>query len=567
LIALKFPATDRYAEAGSVTELLKEARAAAALHHPNIVTVYEVGEFKAHPFIAMSYVAGPTLSRLMTQKKIPVDMIVDLGIQIAGGLVAAHEKGIVHRDLKPGNIILDQTHSPCILDFGLSVSPHAATSDTDDTVTIGDGRAVMAGTLSYMAPEQLTNGKITPLVDVFALGIILYELVYGIHPFKGNSVEDLYRNLLQEAPPEFLDTKDSVPYDLVRIIRRCLQKDPEYRFQTAKDVRNELLELQRQMIKGDVLRWDGQASGGERSLLSQERFSLSADLVRQLQVQSPKMIGDHIVYLDNGVISDTLVIYLHAWGLDYRQSADFLSELPVRGVTPTLYGFGQHTKHRPPLTLNDHSTLLRALFKRLDEVISPKYVILSGHSSGADQVMHIATSNQHPGLEIAGLLLFGCNLHLGSCFMSARFANLKHSSPEELLSEIKQIGSNTRSLSEWVKFHEYMVMVFSKFGDNADALRALGADIVKPFRENDWRQFATWYRNVMTRYQHVRFVVDLDDSEILDKILEYHLKENVLGDDFKEGTIVRENVPHIELHRSDILLKHTIELIDEIKAG
>jgi serine/threonine protein kinase len=567
LIALKIPSPDKCDGRDNVAHMLKEARAAASLDHPNIVTVHEVGNYKGHPYIAMSYIDGPTLSELMKKQKMPIDMIVNLGVQLASGLTAAHEQGIIHRDLKPGNIMLDQSHNPRILDFGLSVAPYRASIDKDDTVTISAGQNAFVGTLTYMAPEQLTGGEITPLVDLFAFGVIMFELIYGIHPFKGESTQELCRNLLSDTSVNFPDSSEEHPYDLVRIVRRCLQKNPEHRFQTARDIRNELLELQRQLLQGDVFYENKQPGSNRQSFLSKEKFHISADLVRELQVQSAKMIGDHLEYLDNGVMSNTLVIYIHAWGLDYRQATDFLSALPYRGIAPTLYGFGQYARHRPPLTLNDHSILLRALFRRLNETIEPRYVVLSGFSSGADQIMHIATSDQDPGIEISGLLPFGCNVHLGSCFISAKFADLKQSNAEGLCNEIKQLGNNAQSLGEWLKFHEYMVTIFSKFGKNADALRALGTDIVKPFREKDWKQFAIWYREVNARYRHFRFVVDSDDNEIMDKILEFHLKENVLGDGFRESTIVREEVPHVELANSDILLRRTKEIIADIEGG
>lgn len=567
-VALKFPSTEFYEGIDSQEWLLSEAQAAAALHYPNVVTIYEVGIFEERPFLAMAYIEGPTLKELTKKRQIPVEMAVRFGIQISNGLAGAHEHGITHRDLKPGNIIVDKSHNLHILDFGLAVTHSVSCdNDPDKTVTKLASTGIAAGTLNYMAPEQLTGGKIGPLVDIFALGIILYELIYGDHPFKGSSSTELLRNILRDTPPQFSDKRDDVPYDLIRIVRRCLQKDPEYRFQTAKDVRNELVDLQELVIKGNDSTDSYLAASVKRSLLREERFVLTTDFVRQLEFQSPKMIGDHIVYLDNGIVSDTLVMYLHAWGLDHRHCADFLKALPYRGIAPTLYGFGQHAKHRFPLSLNDHSKLFRHLFSELRERINPKQVILTGFSSGADHAMHISTSDIHPGLDITGLLLFGCNTNLGSCFISTKFAELKHSNAEELLGEMKRIGNNARSLSEWLKFHEYMVTVFSKFGTNADPLRTFGSDLVKPFKENDWKQFAYWYRAATKKFPHVRFVIDSDDFEIMDKILGYHLRENVLGDEFKEDTVVRESVPHVELAHPEILLKHTLEFIRQIEAG
>lgn len=565
-IALKFPSTEIYSGKESQERLIGEAQASAALHHSNIVTIHEVGQFEGRPFLAMSYIKGPTLKELMKKQRIPVEMIVNFGIQISSALTAAHEIGITHRDLKPSNIVVDESQNIQVLDFGLAVSHEMPyKKDKDKTTTTPVTSSLTAGTLNYMAPEQLTDNVTSPRIDIFALGIILYEMTFGDHPFRGESSAELVGNILADALPQFPETPNLLPYDLLRVIRRCLQKDPEFRFQTAQDVRNELLDLQKQIIKEELVFGTNHSSSDAHSYLSEQRFSITADLVRQLEFQSPKMIGDHIDYLDNGILSDTLIIYLHAWGLDHRQCIDFLKALPFRGIAPTLYGFGQHSEHRFPLTLKDHSKLLRALFSELNDRINPKRVILAGHSSGADQVMHISTSDTYPGLDLTGLLLFGCNTSLGSCFLSEKFANLKHSNAEGLLGEIKKIGNNTQSLSEWLKFHEYMVTVFSKFGSNADPLRAFGADLVRPFKENDWKQFASWYRTATNKYSKVRFVVDSDDFETMDEILGHHLKDNVLGDKFEEDTIARENVPHVELANADILLRHTLDFIAQLE--
>jgi len=516
----------------------------------------------------MAYIEGPTLKELKEKRQIPVDSIIKFGIQISNGLISAHEAGITHRDLKPGNVILDKSNNLHILDFGLALKLHITEDDDiENTITNLGSKDMMAGTLNCMAPEQLTGENVGPSVDIFALGIILYELIYDNHPFKGSTSTESLRNILRDTPPQFPEEKKNIPHDLIRIVRRCLQKDTDYRFQTAKDVRNELVDLQ-EMIVSNIDSSEPYITNIEKQeFLKEGKFVLTTDSVRQLEFQSPKMIGDHIEYLDNGVMSDTLVIYLHAWGLDHRHCADFIKALPCRGIAPTLYGFGQYAKNRLPLSLDDHSILFRNLFTELNKNINPKQVILTGFSSGADHATRISISETYSGLDITGLLLFGCNTNLGSCFISSKFAELKHSSAEELLGEMKRIGSNAKSLGEWLKFHEYMVTVFSKFGANADPLRTFGSDLVKPFRENDWRQFATWYQSAMEKFQHVRFVIDSDDFETMDKILGYHLKENVLGDKFREDTIIRENVPHVELAHPEILLKHTLEFISQIEAG
>lgn len=380
-VALKFPLSENSEGKESQKRLLSEAQAAAALEHPNVVTIYEVGIIEDRPFLAMAYIEGQTLKELKEKRRTPIEMIVKFGIQISNGLAIAHEHGITHRDLKPSNMIVDNSHNLHILDFGLAVSHNASSeNDIDKTVTHLGSMNAIAGTLNYMAPEQLTGGTIGPLVDLFALGVILYELIYNEHPFKGVSSTDLVKNILRDTLPKFPDLKNDVPYDLIRIVRRCLQKDPEYRFQTAKDIRNELIDLQELMSKEKNPTDSTLTSLARQTFLKEEKFILTTDAVRQLSFQSPKMIGDNITYLDNGVVSDTLVVYLHAWGLDHRHCADFLSALPYRGIAPTLYGFTQYAKHRFPLSLNDHSKLLRNLFGELRESVNPKRVILTGFS-------------------------------------------------------------------------------------------------------------------------------------------------------------------------------------------
>ena len=314
-VALKFPLSENSEGKESQKRLLSEAQAAAALEHPNVVTIYEVGIIEDRPFLAMAYIEGQTLKELKEKRRTPIEMIVKFGIQISNGLAIAHEHGITHRDLKPSNMIVDNSHNLHILDFGLAVSHNASSeNDIDKTVTHLGSMNAIAGTLNYMAPEQLTGGTIGPLVDLFALGVILYELIYNEHPFKGVSSTDLVKNILRDTLPKFPDLKNDVPYDLIRIVRRCLQKDPEYRFQTAKDIRNELIDLQELMSKEKNPTDSTLTSLARQTFLKEEKFILTTDAVRQLSFQSPKMIGDNITYLDNGVVSDTLVVYLHAWG-------------------------------------------------------------------------------------------------------------------------------------------------------------------------------------------------------------------------------------------------------------
>lgn len=566
-VALKFLSYDLSREPASRDRFLREAQAAARLAHPNIVSVYGTGEYKGLPYCAMAFIEGWTLAQIKHRELVTISRVIEYGIQIADAVAAAHENGVTHRDLKPSNIIISSGGTVHVVDFGLALIAETEPDDDEETtVTKLTDRGALAGTIPYMAPEQLRGETAGTPVDIFALGVILHELTCGTHPFAKSSPAETAARILRDEPANVLDRRPDAPYDLARIIHRCLRKDPQRRFQSARDIRNELLDLQESSAGDTADINDLSRTEPLRRRLEEKEFILTAEMVRKLDVKSPKMIGDRLVYLDNGVNSEVLIIFLHAWGLDHRYTVDFLASLPYRGIAPTLYGFDRRSPNRLPLTLEDQSVLMREFFSETNNRIQPRYVVLSGFSSGADHALHLVTSDSDLCIPVTGLLSFGCNVSLDSCFISSRFAELKQSNPRELLEEIKKIGNSTRSMNEWLKFHEYMVDVFSKFGDNADPLRSFGKGIVEPFRKHDWKQFAHWYRTAMEKIPHVRFVIDSDDFDKIDEILARHLESNVLGDRFREDTIVRENVSHIELADVETVLKHTMELVSQIRS-
>jgi serine/threonine protein kinase len=563
-VALKFLSPAYSQEHEHRERFLREARAAARLSHPNIVSVHGVGEYNDLPYCAMAFIEGRTLIQpgggvLLFGK------IIDYGIQIADGIAAAHEKGITHRDLKPANILIDRNDTINIVDFGLAVfSEPENRDDTETTLTRLTTDSAFAGTIGYMAPEQLQGGESGPHVDIFALGVVLYELTCGVHPFAGASPAETAARILRDEPAAITEHRSDAPYDLMRIIGRCMRKDKSRRFQTARDIRNELLDLKESALIGSVDQNPASTNGENDRLPQEKRFVLTAEAVRKLKTKSPRMVGDRMLYLDNEVSSDMLVVYLHPWGVSHRHTEEFLAKLPYRSIAPTLYGFDHSSPNRLPLTLEDHSSLMRELFSQIHASIKPKYTMLTGFSSGADHALHMVTSETGPGIPVDVLLSFGCNTSFDSCFLSSKFSDLEGSIQEGLLDDIKKIGGSTETISEWLKFHEYMVDIFSKFGENADPLRIFGKSIVEPFEKNDWRQFASWYRSVMERIPHVRFVIDSDDMDKIDEILERHLDSNVLGDNFREDTIVRENISHIELSRADIMQHHINEMAEKL---
>ncbi len=227
----------------------REARAVAALNHPNIVVLYSIEDTDGVRFLTMELVEGQTLDGLVTPHGLAVERLIDLGIGIADALTAAHEKGVVHRDLKPANVMVTREGRVKVLDFGLAkLETHPSelghTAAASVTTPLSVPGQIM-GTVPYMAPEQLRGEPTDARTDLFALGIMLYELAAGRRPFDGATLADVSSAILRDAPRSLVQLRAELTGDLDRIVSRCLEKDPRARFQTALDVSNELQRLKR----------------------------------------------------------------------------------------------------------------------------------------------------------------------------------------------------------------------------------------------------------------------------------------------------------------------------------
>lgn len=217
----------------------QEARAVAALNHPNILAVFDIGESNGAPYLVSELLEGETLRVVLDRGAIVPRRAIDYAVQIAQGLAAAHEKGIVHRDLKPENVFVTKDARIKILDFGLAKVAQKASAATSDGATMTSSHTAMGvvmGTASYMAPEQVRGDQVDPRTDIFAFGAVLYEMVSGKRAFRRDTAAETMTAVLKEDPPELADTGQPVPPSLDRIVRRCLEKNPEQRFQSAKDL-------------------------------------------------------------------------------------------------------------------------------------------------------------------------------------------------------------------------------------------------------------------------------------------------------------------------------------------
>jgi TolB-like protein len=245
-VALKVLPPDVANDPESLARFQREARAVAALNHPNVVTLYSVEECEGVDFLTMELIQGQPLDRLISASGFSVERIVDIASALAEALAAAHEKGIVHRDLKPANVMVTEEGRVKVLDFGLAKQVRAETSNEATLTSAGRTKAgVVMGTLAYMSPEQVSGRVLDHRTDIFSLGVMLHEMATGRRPFEGTSSAEIVSSILRDSPPLVTDLRSDLPSDLARVIRRCLEKDPRHRVQTARDVSNEFRDLAR----------------------------------------------------------------------------------------------------------------------------------------------------------------------------------------------------------------------------------------------------------------------------------------------------------------------------------
>jgi eukaryotic-like serine/threonine-protein kinase len=237
-VALKILPDSFAREADRLRRFEQEARAVAALNHPNILAIHDIGQHDGSPFLVSELLEGESLRAALDRGALPQRKTIEYGVQIAYGLAAAHEKGIVHRDLKPENVFVTKDGRIKILDFGLAKLAQKAGADPDEVTLTSSHTAagVVMGTASYMAPEQVRGEAADPRTDIFAFGAVLYEMLSGVRAFRRDTAAETMTAVLKDDPPELSDPGRSVSPTLERIVRRCLEKSPEQRFQSARDL-------------------------------------------------------------------------------------------------------------------------------------------------------------------------------------------------------------------------------------------------------------------------------------------------------------------------------------------
>jgi Flp pilus assembly protein TadD/tRNA A-37 threonylcarbamoyl transferase component Bud32 len=304
-VALKVVPKEYTSDPSRLRRFEREAKTVAALNHPNIVTVHSIEEVEGTHFLTMECVQGESVDRLIPPEGMPVDAVFDIAIPLTDALAAAHQQGIVHRDLKPANVMVSKEDRVKVLDFGLAkltddwegdgLSSGASQAPTRATTLTQDGGIV--GTVPYMSPEQLDGKQVDHRSDIFSLGVLLYELVTGRQPFRGNSAPAVMSAILRDAPTPVSDLNVEAPRHLGRIIQRCLEKNPADRYQSASEVQSEMKALRREVESGEFpprrrrdTRIDARVWGG----MALAVFSILAAVVLILELSGGPETGEGV---------------------------------------------------------------------------------------------------------------------------------------------------------------------------------------------------------------------------------------------------------------------------------
>ncbi len=280
-VALKLLPREFTQNSDRVRRFEQEARAASALNHPNILTIHEIGQIEGSHFIVTEFIEGHTLRRKIAEVGVKLEAALDIAVQVASALSAAHSAGIVHRDIKPENVMLRPDGVVKVLDFGLAKlveqQARASGAEVSTSVDLRTETGVVMGTVQYMSPEQARGMKVDARTDAFSLGIVLYEMVTGRPPFVGETASDVLVSILEKEPPPIALQLPTAPHELERIVMKALRKDREERYQTIKDMLVDMRSLKRQLeFEAELERSkDRDSSGGRAALDSAQETAAS----------------------------------------------------------------------------------------------------------------------------------------------------------------------------------------------------------------------------------------------------------------------------------------------------